>query len=608
MNKLLYLIVFTIVFLTKVNSQDKRIADSLNLRLSTLTTSDFDYLNTLSLLSYYETDPELAGNYADLLISEASAQGSTLRLLDGYLNKGTSQQILGEFENALESFFIGIKLSISSKNNRQEARFLSSIADIYSLSGNSKNANDYYAQAIDKYDQIKDSLRLATTYLNAGDELVNQFKYKLALEYFDVAEDIFSSLGEIAAKQYTRGNKALVYASTNKIKKAEKTLNEVILVLEKLEDYYGITAYSNYLIEILVKKGQEKEALSFSKKNLQIAKEYGLKNEISGAHQKLAEIHEHFGSADDAYHHYKAHIAMRDSINDIETVEALANQRTEFEVSQKQAEVEVKEQRLQTQNAKLLGTGVGAGLLSLMAVLLYRSNRFEKKTNKIIAEQKEKSENLLLNILPKETAEELKANGKVKAKRFESASVLFADFVGFTKFSKDMPPEKVVETIDRYFIEFDNIIDELGLEKIKTLGDGYMCAGGLPVKSDDHAVRLVRAAQKMKEYVTSKAADTASSDSFGIRIGIHSGPVVSGVVGSKKFAYDIWGDTVNTAARMESNSEPGKINVSKETYDLIKDEFSCTARGAKEVKGKGLMEMYFVEDTIRHSTTELKNP
>ena len=206
---------------------------------------------------------------------------------------------------------------------------------------------------------------------------------------------------------------------------------------------------------------------------------------------------------------------------------------------------------------------------------------------------------MLLNILPEQTAEELKDKGKVQAKRFDSVSVMFTDFKGFTAYSDKLSPEELVDSIDFYYSKFDDIIEKHGLEKIKTVGDAYMCAGGLPFPTPDHPVKMLEAALEIAEFVKeSKKLDPDDMTRFDIRIGINTGPVVAGVVGNKKFAYDIWGDTVNIASRMESNSEPGKINISENTYQLIKDQFKCTYRGEIEAKNKGMMKMYFVDETL----------
>ena len=202
-------------------------------------------------------------------------------------------------------------------------------------------------------------------------------------------------------------------------------------------------------------------------------------------------------------------------------------------------------------------------------------------------------------MLPASTAEELKEYGKVLAKKFETVTVLFTDFKGYTNYAEDLAPEVLVESISFYFSEFDRIIEKYQLEKIKTIGDAYMCAAGLPNETADHAKRAALAAIEIRDFVASAKQDKSKGFAvFDIRIGLSSGPVVAGVVGSKKFAYDIWGDTVNIASRMESMSEVGKVNISEETYHLIKHNFQCEYRGEFEVKNRGKLKMYFVNTEL----------
>lgn len=211
--------------------------------------------------------------------------------------------------------------------------------------------------------------------------------------------------------------------------------------------------------------------------------------------------------------------------------------------------------------------------------------------------QRQRSDELLLNILPAETAEELKNTGKAKAKLISEVTVIFADIQDFTHLSETMSPSDLVKEINECFSAFDKIMGKYNVEKIKTIGDSYMAAGGLPIPNQTHARDVVNAGLEIQEYLTTyKKRKIANGESpFEMRIGIHTGPVVAGIVGIKKFAYDIWGDTVNLASRMESSGEIGKVNISEATYNYVKEEFKCTYRGKIEAKNKGIIDMYFVE-------------
>ncbi|GAB3934599.1 adenylate/guanylate cyclase domain-containing protein [Larkinella terrae] len=211
---------------------------------------------------------------------------------------------------------------------------------------------------------------------------------------------------------------------------------------------------------------------------------------------------------------------------------------------------------------------------------------------------KQRSEELLLNILPSEVVDELKLTGHSQPRRFERVTVLFTDIQNFTSTGELLSPEELVHEIDHYYRAFDEILSRYRIEKIKTIGDAYLCAGGLPVAYPENATEVVRAALEMRAFMLRNKAErqTQGLRHFEFRIGIHTGPVVAGIVGARKFAYDIWGDTVNTAARMEQHGEVGKINISSATYQLVKEYFQCSYRGKIAVKNKEAMDMYFADE------------
>ncbi|MBG0860362.1 MAG: guanylate cyclase [Bacteroidales bacterium] len=222
-----------------------------------------------------------------------------------------------------------------------------------------------------------------------------------------------------------------------------------------------------------------------------------------------------------------------------------------------------------------------------------------KRTEDLIVE-KERSESLLANVLPKNAADEIMTTGKATKIKYNFVTVLFSDIQGFTRIAEEMNPEVLIDELDKFFFHFDSVVEKLGIEKIKTIGDAYMCAGGIPEKNRTNPVEVILAALEMQAYMRKlkESSDIAGMKYWDIRIGIHTGTVVAGVVGLRKLSYDIWGDTVNTASRMESSGEAGKINISGTTYEFVKDFFMCEHRGKMPVKYKGELDMYFVEGIL----------
>ncbi|MBX3722084.1 MAG: adenylate/guanylate cyclase domain-containing protein [Turneriella sp.] len=226
---------------------------------------------------------------------------------------------------------------------------------------------------------------------------------------------------------------------------------------------------------------------------------------------------------------------------------------------------------------------------------------YRRRVNLILTElqlkkEQERSEKLLLNIIPSGIANELKSKGRAEPQEYSQVTVLFTDFVGFTRISEKLTPRELVDELDKCFSYFDQVTEKYRLEKLKTIGDSFMCAGGLPTPNKTHAIDCCLAALEIQSFMNQmkEIKHQQGFDYWELRLGMNTGPLVAGVVGHKKFAYDVWGDTVNTASRLESSGVPGEINISRATYEVVKDLFKCEHRGQVRAKNKGDIDMYFL--------------
>ncbi|MFD2203342.1 adenylate/guanylate cyclase domain-containing protein [Shivajiella indica] len=589
-------IVFFFFFVQLIHAQDRKLADSLIVEYNKRNLTGIERLELLRNLSFnLSSDLEESLKYSNELIELALKDENFLYLYRGYSQKGQSYLLAGDLPKALDAFVKSSEAASKVEDKSYEGGAYLKIADVYSGIGNSANAESYYSKSIGILRLTTDTLTLASALLNAGDEAFLTKNYDKALDYFEESGLLFKKVNYPIGIAYNLGNVGMVYAEQGLDSLAEEYINEAMVLLEESEDFYPITVYLTYMSDIYLRRKDFSAALNYAQRSLDLAKQYRLKEQISEANLTLSKLFEISGNHDISLKHYKDHISYRDSIINLENIQQIADLRTDFEVSQKQIEVDLLEQKRKNQLILTFTIAIALFFIGILALLWYRRYLFIKKTNRIIEEERDRSDRLLLNILPEDTATELKLSGKVKTKKHDIVTVLFTDFKGFTSYSENLSPERLVETVDFYFSKFDEIIEKHGLEKIKTIGDAYMCASGLYGNKEDHAHKMILAAKEIVAFVEETKNDIAVNElTFDIRIGINSGPVVAGVVGSKKFAYDIWGDTVNVASRMESMSEPGKINISERTYELIKDDWSCEYRGEIDVKNRGKLKMYFL--------------
>jgi class 3 adenylate cyclase len=332
------------------------------------------------------------------------------------------------------------------------------------------------------------------------------------------------------------------------------------------------------LARIKLARGLTNSAIGLATEGYKLIENDPLEFNLYELTEMLYTLHYQQGNIREAHSYLIKNKQISDSLHkkDISSTVALAFAQNDFEKKEIKFHSEI--------DKKYKNQLLAWGIVALSAIFFFLLIRLYRQVKK----ERKKSEALLLNIFPDEVSSELKLNGKVKARYHEQATILFTDFVNFSMVSEDMNPEVLVQILDEYFTEFDKLAEKYNLEKIKTIGDSYMLVGGLHSANEVYIKNTALMALDILEYVKNK------NKYFEVRIGIHIGPLVSGVVGKSKFAYDVWGTSVNIAARMETTSPPQHINITEEFYDKIKSEFDCEYRGKIELKNKGLIDSYFL--------------
>ena len=465
----------------------------------------------------------------------------------------------------------------------------------------------YYLKTMAIYDELNDENNKSVIFLNIGSLYLDQKDFPKALDNFKkgliLCEKEEDKLG-IASGLAGIGS---VYSEQGNSDKALGYLQRSLTISEQVADIQGI-AHSLLSIGDIYAT-QKKYAISIDncKKALVLAKNLGDIGNQKEAYDCLYKSYKAMGKLKEALAHLELMLVFTDSLQIEATAKKLqqmefAKQLLADSVIQVKKDTKIKMAHLAEVQQKdtIRNLAIGTGIFFLLLAGGFFSRwQYVKKSKALLQKEKNRSESLLLNILPAEVAEELKEKGEAAARDFELVSILFTDFKGYTEKSENLSAKELVGEINHCFKAFDHICEKYGIEKIKTIGDAYMAAGGLPVPADDSIQNTVLAALEMQSFITERIAIKKAKNEipFEMRLGIHTGPVVAGIVGIKKFQYDVWGDTVNTASRMESCGEIGKVNISQHTYEIIKDnqQFTFEARGKIQAKGKGAIEMWFVE-------------
>jgi len=387
------LIGFLFFNLNHAFGQDQRVADSLVLIYLEDNLEGEEKMDLLKELSFNElNDRKMSLEYAEELIRLAELENNNTYLFNGYLQKGEYYKKTGELDIALETFFKAANIAVDLKKIEDEGVIYISIADVYGMMENYSNAERFYNKSIQILRSTNDSIPLASALLNAGDTYYNMGQYEEALSYFEEAGPIFKKLNHLTGSAYNLGNIGMIYAKQGKDKLAEKNISEAIAILEELEDYYPISVYLTIMSDIYLKKNDFDAALSYTNRSLELATAYGLKEQIGDANLQLSKLYEQAGNTNEAFNYYKNHILYRDSLKNIEAIQQMADMRTDFEVSQKQIEVDLLTHKRRNQRVINILAAVASVLIILLAIGLYRRYIFIKLTNVKINDQKDEIE------------------------------------------------------------------------------------------------------------------------------------------------------------------------------------------------------------------------
>ncbi|MGK2860429.1 MAG: tetratricopeptide repeat protein [Chitinophagaceae bacterium] len=549
-------------------------------------------------------------------------------------NIGMVYYLRGKYVETLDYWNQSLQVFEKLNDNNGISNMLNNIGAIYFNQGADAKALEYSLKSLQIAEKIGDTLRMISALINVGSIYHNK-KDPVALDYLlkalpmvensgnteayvvmtgDIGEIYFDNYNDEKALEFFQKSIAAagtklstafsyngigkVYLKEGKFTEALQSHNKAQDIAEQFDDKLQIIRSLRGIADVHVMQKNIPLAINYYSKAKVIAEGLDdVKIELKDLYQDMASAYSQNKDYSSAFLYQSLYSDIKDTLYNIESKKKLNQLQFDFELGKKEVEISLKEARIESERQARIGVTIGLGLLLIIAFIIYRNYLQKSKINKILDKQKDQIEHLLLNILPKEVATELQTSGKSKPRHFEDVSILFSDFKGFTAIADKLSPGQLVEDLNECFVAFDSIMEKYSLEKIKTIGDAYMCAGNIPSPDPDHIYKIIKAAMEIQSFM--QKHNTMRLDKglqpWEIRIGLHVGPVVAGVVGKKKYAYDIWGGSVNIASRMESNGTPGKVNVSAFMYEKIKDRFQCTYRGKIHAKNLGDLDMYYVE-------------
>jgi adenylate cyclase len=527
-----------------------------------------------------------------------------------YGNMGSIFHQQDSYAKAIEFYQKALAIGEKMGAKKTVASTLSNIGGIYLSQKNLDQALLYLERALAINEEMDIKSGIVSSLSNIGSVHLSKDNYVLATTYFQKAKEVSQEIGYKRGIAHYYSVMGGLYNKQQEFNSALESYQMSLILNQELSDRMSIADIYISMGIIYHKQGRYKQAIAFCQKGMALAKEINALKLQKNSCKCLYDTYKTLGNSERALEFMEQLRTIEDSINAQETAKKL--EQMEFaKVILQDSIARIEEVRLieeaHKEEVRKKERNQNIFMYSGLALLVFTGGLYSRmvyirKSKMIIEKERDRSDSLLLNILPAEIAQELKEKGKADARDFDMVSILFTDFKGFTEQSANLSAADLVNEINVCFEAFDAIMEKYGIEKIKTIGDAYMAAGGLPLPTVDSVKNTVLAALEMQDFILArKAAKSAKGEqAFEMRVGIHTGPVVAGIVGVKKFQYDIWGDTVNTASRMESSGEVGKVNISESTYELVKEypQFTFESRGKIVAKGKGEIEMHFVSTTL----------
>lgn len=557
----------------------------------------------IGLVNYYRANYPEAVIQFQLSLAVFDSLSFKVGVANILSNLGATYFNAGEDTKAIDFYLRSLRISEEINDRLRIATALNNIGGVY----NNKTATvdkglEYFLRALPIFKEIDDRAGMGTASMNVGEiYYLKKKQYDSAIHYFENSLAIFDESVESTFALTFLGE---IYGQRNDYDRAYAYHNKAIKIAESVDAKLELIQSIIGLAKTQKKHGQVKQSITSFRRAQKLAEEAIARKELKDIYEGLADLYSKNGDFRKAHQYDTLLSSVKDSLYNNDNDAKIQQLQFNFDLEKKEDEIDLltkdqalKSATIQRQRVVNYAAGVTGFFLLMVLIGFYNRHRYTQKTNKIIKDERDRSKELLLNILPAETAHELETNGHAQTRFYESVTVLFGDFKGFSYISRTLKPQELVAELNDYFIAFDEIVEKFNLEKIKTIGDAYMCAGGIPTPNETHPFNAVQAGLAMQKFMTKRNAERKANglDEWELRVGVHIGPIVAGVVGKKKYAYDIWGDTVNIASRMESSSEGGRVNISSSVYDIVKDQYSCHYRGKIFAKNIGEIDMYFVE-------------